>query len=192
MFKNLSILLLGMALFIACNDNDEQQEQNVQNKIAVLKVDYLTNTFEGGTVLNFPNSDDFTISSDYQPPGDFGDIQLYYDELDELLFDGTIIWMGLGERSFPSQLMGANEFSLSDSLFPQPNDNLFEYVWYDEFAMYPAPGTFPLQWAAIDQLEIVHQYRVLNPNGTIHMFLYTPSVGIGNPADWDWYIFMKN
>ena len=63
---------------------------------------------------------------------------------------------------------------------------------YDEFAYYPDTIDYSSIWNSISNLEIVNNYLNTNPNGKINLFLYTPSVGIGNPADWDWYIILKN
>ncbi len=193
MLYRLFFVCVLMASFISCSDNDVNiEEESTENEIVILKVDYLTHTFEGGKGVNYPDANNFTITSNYNPPGDFGDIQLYYDEVDELLFDGTIIWMGLGERSVPSNLMEADNFSITDMPNPLPDSTLFEKVMYDQYAFYPSPTDYEGLWEAIDQLEIVYTIRNENPNGTIHLFLYTPSVGVGNPADWDWYVFMQN
>ena len=47
-------------------------------------------------------------------------------------------------------------------------------------------------WTSVQSLVKVRQYLNSNPNATVKLFLYTPSVGIGNPAEWDWIIVMKN
>ena len=82
------------------------------NRVLILKVDYLTFSFEGGNELLFDDTSSFNISSNYNPPGDFGDIQLYYEEFDELIFDGTIIWMGTGNRSYPETMNPAINFEI--------------------------------------------------------------------------------
>ena len=62
------------------------------NKVLMLKVDYTTNTFLGGKELVFfANSDSFSITNEYQPPGDFGYLKLYYEEINELLFMAPFI-----------------------------------------------------------------------------------------------------
>ncbi len=186
----LSFLIVG--LLCACTEDNNEQSSNSNNKVVLLKVDFLTNTFEGGKEISFDSNANFTISHDYNPPGDFGDIQLYYQELDELIFDGTIVWMGLGLRSFPSSLMGPNDFSQTSTGLPLPDTTLFENLMYDTYAYYPDSINHQSIWNAIGQLEIVSEYRISNPSEPIHLFLYTPSVGVGDPADWDWYIILKN
>jgi len=183
----LFIFIIGM--FFSCG---KKEINEATDNVVLLKVDFLTNAFEGGIELLFLRSANFTISSTYNPPGDFGDVQLYYDEINGKLFDGTIIWMGLGERSFPAQIDLPDEFSdISDSL-PLPNPNMFENIMYTENAYYPDTIEYQDIWNSINSLEIVSNYRKSNPNGKIHLFLYTPSVGIGDPADWDWYVILNN
>lgn len=87
------------ALFIiSCSKDDIK---NDHNGVLLLQVDYLENSFEAGKELTFLDSTlTFTIEKEYDPPGDFGNIKLIYKELQETLFDGTIIWLGLGGDEF--------------------------------------------------------------------------------------------
>ena len=66
-------MLIGSIL--SCDNNDESEIENQTNKVVLLKVDFLTNIFEGGKELEFSPSSSFTISSTYLSPGDFGNIQ---------------------------------------------------------------------------------------------------------------------
>ena len=187
----LYLLLIG--IFFSCDKNDVEKIQIVTNNVVLLKVDFLTSVFEGGKELEFSvSSSNFTISSTYQEPGDFGDVQLFYDELSEKLFDGTIIWMGIGARSYPETINLPNSFSVLTDSLPQPENSMFENVIYSEYAYYPDTIEYIDIWTSINNLEIVSNYRNSNPNGKINLFLYTPSRGIGDPADWDWYVIMKN
>lgn len=184
-----------LSLLLSCDNNDDNQEpeiQNETNKVALLKIDFLTNTFEGGKQFEFAPSSSFTISSTYNPPGDFGDVQLYYSELDEIMFDGTIHWMGLGGMSYPTEIAMPEDFATVGDALPLPSESEFQKVMYVDYAYYPDAIDYESIWNAINNLEIVSSFRESNPNGDIHLFLYTPSVGVGNPEDWDWYIFMKN
>ncbi len=69
---------LFIALLFSCDNDNETEIQNETNKVVLLKIDFLTSTFEGGKEFEFSPSSSFTIYSTYQPSGDFGDIQLYY------------------------------------------------------------------------------------------------------------------
>lgn len=193
--KKSAILFFLLTLFIlSCSeDNDDNLENEINgNKVVLLKIDFLTHTFEGGNELTFESASDFTITTNYQPPGDFGSIKLMYEEVDEPLFDGTIVWMGLGERNYPETLQGVNDFTTTPEAVEMPNESMFINVMYDENAYYDEDLDYSLLWDAIKNLKIVQNYRNSNPDETIKVFLYTPSVGLGNPADWDYYIILKN
>lgn len=189
MKKVLFLVLISFTL--SCDKEDEFEIPNEANKVVLLKVDYLTNAFEGGKELEFPASTDFTISTTYNNPSDFGDVQLYYSEVNEKIFDGTIVWMGTGEATYPTAIDLPYTFPLGNNL-PLPNTGMFEKVMYDQFAIYPDSIDYSGIWNSIHNLEVVSDYQNSNPNGKINLFLYTPSVGIGNPADWDWYVILKN
>jgi len=187
-----NILLLTILILLSGCSSEEQNTKVIQNKVMLLKVDFTSNTFEGGKELIFDESTSFTISSIYQSPGDHGNITLKYQELDEKIFDGAIIWMGTGERSYPENINSPASFNISSTALEIPNLDLFETVDYSEFTHYPETINYAGIWNAIDNLEVVAQYRNSNPNSQINLFLYTPSVGGGNPEEWDWYVILKN
>jgi hypothetical protein len=184
-------LIALLTLFLSCSKVDLKkiQESQTENKVLMLKVDYTTNKFEGGKEFTFKNSSQsFTIDTEYRAPGDFGSIKLVYRELDEPLFDGSIIWMGLGKMTFPSDLKPAsavNSVLTADVIYPA---NGFENV----FNLHNETYDYSIVWMPIQHLVKVREYLKSNPNQKVKIFLYTPSVGVGNPADWDWIIYMKN
>ena len=187
--KTTVLMLLAVLVLNSCSNNDDNGTALPQdNKVLLLKIDYNTNVFEEGVELGFEDANDFTINVAYQAPGDFGGIQLYYEELDELLFDGSIHWMGLGSIAFPETFQPASSFEVvltNDYVFPaegfenifNPNNQVYDYE--------------PI-WNAVQSRVKVRQYLAANPDATVKLFLYTPSVGIGNPAEWDWIMILKN
>ncbi len=195
--KNLLLLaILGLCFGCSSDENNPQNQTTdlaaPQNKVVLLKVDFLTHAFEGGKELTFESAANFSIASEYQPPSDFGGITLKYAELDQPLFEGTIFWMGLGQMTYPTALDGATNFSTTIDPVQIPSESMFATVNYTEFPYYPETIAYTEIWNAIKNLQIVAQYRSSNPNSEIDLFLYTPSVGIGNPADWDWFVILKN
>ena len=125
MKRSISLFVIVLSLLLSCSkDNDLKKIQNDQkaNKVLMLKVDYTSNTFEGGKELTFTKpTTTFTISNQYKAPGDFGSIKLIYQELNEILFDGTIHWMGLGQMNFPESLQPSVEFDkakTTDFIYP--------------------------------------------------------------------------
>lgn len=166
-----------------------------ENKVLLLKVDAVTGVFEGGKELTFEAASTFTITTDYVAPGDFGSVKLIYDELDAAIFDGTIHWMGLGEMNYPENIDGPNSFDILEQPLPMPASTDFYEVEYGDGEGGGLQGMEPdhqVLWDAIKNLEVVKEYRNSNPGAKISLFLYTPSVGIGNPEEWDWFIILKN
>lgn len=179
------LAFFSLCTFYSCHPRDEYSN----SKLLMLKVDYLTNNFEGGKEALFllPTST-FTIKTQYVSPGDSGNIRLIYQELDEIIFDGSIIWMGTGEIHIPQNILPANQFShvlTSDYVYPRGG---FENVFNPNEQEYD----YSQIWSSVQGLVKVREYLRLNPNASVKLFLYTPSVGFGNPADWDWIIFIKN
>ena len=184
--KRVAILLSLVVFFtVSCGKNERG---SYVSKVLILTVDYTTNTFTGGKELGFSEkSETFTISYEYAPPGDFGHIKLFFDEINEMLFYGTIHWMGLGRMEFPQNLLNANQFKTvmitEDYVAPK---NGFE----DVFSQFETAFDYELIWGKVEHLVKAREYLSSNPEQVIKMFLYTPSVGVGNPEDWYWVIFL--
>ncbi|MFY7957334.1 MAG: hypothetical protein ACOVNT_04420 [Flavobacterium macrobrachii] len=186
----LTFTAIILTLISCSQDNDETITPTTNpNNVLVLKVDYNTNQFEGGKELSFTNTaSNMTVTNQYVPPADFGSIKLKYQEINETLFDGTIVWAGLGQMNYPQNLLNANQFDrvmTTDYVTPSAG---FENVFNPDNSTY----NYNTIWTSVQSLVKVRQYLISNPNATVKIFLYTPSVGIGNPAEWDWIIIMKN
>ena len=197
--RGLLLCIASVLILNSCDTEDsntalemELEDPVVINKVALLQVDFLTYNFEGGTELEFEDNANFTITNEYLSPGDFGFIKLYYEEVDQLMFEGSIIWLGRGERSYPEMMEPSSDFPTEPNEFPLPPEEDFEIVAFGDSSNYPNPIPSNLIWEAIDNLTLVKDYRSANPAANINLFLYRPSVGIGDPADWDWIILLKN
>lgn len=194
MKKIISLLSLFILLTSCSTDllnqanGTDLANQSGNNKVLLLKVDYTTNTFESGKELTF-DSTTTTFSTNYQyvTPADFGSIKIFYTELNTQLFYGDIIWMGTGEIHFPTDFLPASSFEFVNTFAAidlpsvenifNPNNEIFDY-------------TNPLN--QVIYLSKVIDYRASNPNASAKIFLYQPSVGIGDPATWKWIIMFKN
>jgi len=198
MKKRSLFLVLGLAMLtMSCADDDTSSTNNIDpangNKVLLLKVDLVTNNFEGGKELSFEEADTFTITPEYVSPGDFGSIKLKYEETDETIFDGTIVWDGLGEMSYPATLSAPTSFEVIENGVPMPADQDIVFVDYGLGDIdFPLTTNHESVWASISHLQAVKDYRAINPNAKVHLFLYAPSVGIGDPAEWDWFVILKN
>ena len=90
--------------------------------------------------------------------------------------------------NYPQNLLNANQFDTvmtTDYVTPSAG---FVNVFNPDNTTY----SYNEVWTSVQSLVKVRQYLYSNPNASVKLFLYTPSVGIGNPAEWDWIIFMKN
>lgn len=179
------IFLLG-SLLMSCQKKEEGTPA-INSEVLLLKVDFATHKFEGGTKLTFPKEVTSNILVDYKEPGDFGGVKLYFNQKDQKIFDGTIIWSGKGERMFPTKLDPANNFKTR--VDPVSQEGL-EFKFLDTDNNPIRPIVDEAVWTAVNKLEVVAEYRENNPEGKVHFMLYTPSVGVGDPVDWDWYVIL--
>jgi hypothetical protein len=200
-------LLLAITFFSSCskdensssNTNEFLKRQSIRNNylappvpntVLLLKVDYLTHTFEGGKEFTFPNqTNTFTIQTQYQAPSDFGGIKLYYQELNQQLFNGSIHWMGTGSILFPSDFQPAGAFAVVQTLVPVafPTSG-FQNVFNPDNTVY----NYQDVWSSIAYLQKTGDYGYWQTNTIApKIFLYTPSVGIGDPATWKWIVILK-
>jgi len=194
------LLFLGIS-FYSCNVNtDDGVKIAEKNQILLLKVDYTTDTFEGGNELTFEKqTNTFTVSTEYKSPGDFGNIKLHYSEINELIFNGDIIWMGRGNIHFPEnwwnetnnncfKLVPEKDYWLPKNGFVQINNDASTTIY-----KIPDKTTNEIQkaWGTIQRVKIVRDYLQANPEETVKVYFYQPSVGVGNPADWKWIFILK-
>lgn len=189
MYKKITLLVLVLTSFLSCTDIDDTLNTDTTNKVLMLKVDYLTHTFLGGKELTFESQNSaFTVTNEYTPPGDFGNLRLNYSEMNAPIFDGSIIWMGLGQMNYPQEVLPATSFDhvlTADYVTPSAGfTNVFNPDMYN-YDYNPV-------WGAVQGLVKTRAYLNSNPTGSVKLFLYTPSVGFGNPADWYWVLFIKN
>ncbi len=163
------------------------------SSVLLLKIDYLTNTFEGGAEIKLSrpvsNTDILPVIVDYKSPGDFGYIKLYYEPSDEMIFNGDIIWMGEGELKYPKTFKYADQF---DRIITCAAIMPFSTNKVQPINMRVLPSMYPQEledfmpiYNDIRNLKILEEYKSENKIG---LLLYTPCVGIGDLAHWDWYM----
>jgi len=187
------LLLLSLSVFIAsCSDDDDAPVvQDTENKALLLQIDFNTYVFEGGKEIVFQDAADFTINTTYIEPGDFGSLTLMYEQTSQKIFDGTITWNGMGQRSYPVSIDGGAAFTTSNnSAQISPAD--VEYLQYDEYFIQPGNAEQLAILAAINHLDIVRHYRAVNPNAKVTLFLYAPAVGLFDAASANWFLILKN
>lgn len=177
-------------------------EEYLDKDILIAKVDYMTFEYGGFYSMNVTNKqnegNEIPFLADYMSPGDFGYIKLYYRDQSNLLMDGSIIWAGCGELIFPETFVKGNssntyvpEYTMKRGLsFPSDrisyidadgsyvqdvdeSDNDLGYIWHTLSA----------------QEEFMSYYEQTSKK--VAVYLYTPSVGVGNPYDAYYMVFVE-
>lgn len=168
------------------------QETDLQKHILISKVDYLTFRYNGFYALNVTNKlnsgNEIPFVSQYQAPGDFGYIKLFYRNTDNLLMDGSIIWSGCGELNFPDNFRAGLPM---DNGLPYPGQSRISFI-NDGGHYETVTDERDLQyiWQSVSrQKEFQHYYG--NSSKKVAVYLYTPSVGVGDPADAYYLVFTE-
>ncbi len=183
------MLALTVILGVSCDKVPVEYIEYTPGEVVVLMVDYTTNRFMGGyTVPVEFIGGDFGLEADYNSPGDFGDVTIYEKETGTKLFAGDIIWMGRGERTFPEEILPAKEFARTSKSSSPELERFYpvENGWTDG-----DDDEINKVWKSVKNLDIVHQAIENAPNTDVYMYLYRRSVGVGDPADWYWLIFIR-
>ena len=168
------------------------QETDLHKHILICKVDYLTFRYKGFYALNVNNKQtegkEIPFIAEYVSPADFGSIKLFYGAKNNLLIDGTIVWNGCGRLAFPEQFRAG-----------LPTNAGVAYQGTEHIAMIGDDGQYlPLSnereikyiWESVSkQKEFQHYYT--NSTKKVAVYLYTPSVGLMNPADAYYLVFVE-
>ena len=183
------LLFMCYAKFSFAYDVIEKDNPKPENEVLILIVDYTTNAFEGGQILRFPEkpAETLTITYDYRAPGDFGFIKLYYSEINELLFYGDIIWMGRGNILFPETWIAPEDFVHTDT-----KDLVFPKNGFWNVIPYSSAGITDDVWYSVQSIIKVRDFLLSNPEQKVQYLFYTPSVGVGDPKDWKWILFLHS
>ncbi|MCD7972202.1 MAG: hypothetical protein LUG18_05980 [Candidatus Azobacteroides sp.] len=161
-----------------------------KSRVLLLKVDYTTTTFEGGTELIFKVPvDELTLEKEYVAPGDdSGYINFFYPEINEHLFFGTMVRTGLGKIKYPEDWMEAEDFEevlTDDFIFPKSGfTDLHKCIEINE------EDFLSNVWSRVERLMKVREYLRSNPTQKVKFFLYTPTYGEPGYKDATWIFFI--
>ena len=189
--KKIAFLFL-LIIFSSCSDDaDDNVIQNQNRELTILKVDFLTHTFEGGNSFEFNNiamTNSLPIEEIYVAPSDFGNYTLKYTPTNEVIFDGPIAWMG-GSYDLPL------DFDSSDyettTLNPSINLDEIEYFMPTADVLAGEGYTnfdYASVWNSIKNLQVTND--CLNNNGKIGFVLYTPGLGLFQPENAYWLVIL--
>lgn len=171
---------------------NDLQDNDLHKHILISKIDYLTFRNRGFYALNVSNKLEEGIEipfvADYRIPGDFGYIKLYYRNTDNLLLDGTIIWSGCGKLSFPEHFRAG--YPLEKGL-PFPGLDRIGFINNNgEYTSTTDETELRNIWQTLSkQKEFQHYFD--NSAKKVAVYLYTPSVGMGNPYDFYYLVFTE-
>ena len=168
------------------------KESDLKKDILICKVDYLTFRYKGFYALNVSgktnNGDLIPITSEYMSPGDFGFIKLYYRNTGNLLLDGTIVWSGCGALSFPESFRAG-----------LPLQEAISFPGTEHFARLGEDGQYV---ETVNEWEMKHiwqsvsyqkefQHYFSNSTKKVAVYLYAPSVGLFNPYEAYYLVFVE-
>lgn len=173
---------------------NDLQEEDLHKTILISKVDYLTFRPRGFYAMNVQNpvssGNEIPFVAQYQAPGDFGWFKLFYQTTDNLLAYGSIVWMGCGHLEFPETFRAGQKLN---SGLPYPGQSKIAFINDEgQYCTVNAAQEIDLQriWQTLSkQEEFQHYYS--NTHKKVAVYLYTPSMGLGDPADWYYLVFTE-
>lgn len=159
--------------------------------LAVLIVDYDSLVFEGGNMSYYPKCTCLVDSLPFVPhfvsPGDFGSIAFTLEHTGDTIFDATIVWMGTGGISFPTDFSLQWPFLYSDLVVPKPQLGYFDWtgqITNDPVIIQKADSA----WDVVDSLIITSFFADYTYKAGI--YLYPPTVGMFDPSVAKWVVFL--
>lgn len=204
--KALVLSAAAVVILAACSKKSSTslqgnlRESDLTKDILICKVDYQTFQYEGFYVMNVSGKQivgsEIPFVAEYHAAGDFGSIKLYYSTKDNLLLDGTIVWLGCGKLAFPDTFRSGQQ--LKEGL-PYPGkeriaclDETGEYVADKEnpYAIVADEEDLPHIWQSVSvQKEFQHYYG--NSIKKVAVYVYAPAVGLMDPSKASYLIFVE-
>lgn len=182
--------LFSLLLLLGCDNAKEEHEMTVcpapDPVVCVLTVDYTTNQFLGGYITDLPERKNaLELRCEYKAPGDVGSVAWYDDLTETRLFAGTIVHMGTGKRTFPEEIPPLERFGKLESKREMPT---MIPLSHDEYSVPEEDMDYTPIWDAVANLYCASWLREDTP---AYIYLYQPSVGVGDPKEWYWLIFLR-
>ncbi|MCK6608503.1 MAG: hypothetical protein L6Q46_09415 [Flavobacterium sp.] len=189
--KKIAVLFLFLILASCSDDGDDNVIQNPNRELTILKVDFLTHTFEGGNSFEFNNiamTNSLPIEETYLTLGDYGNYTLKYTPTSEVIFDGPITWMG-GSYDLPLDFDSSDyetttlnpTIDLDEIEYFLPTADVLAGEGYTNF-------DYTSVWNSIKNLQVTND--CLNNNGKIGFVLYTPAIGLFQPEVAYWLVIL--
>ena len=134
------------------------------------------------------NGDLIPITSEYMSPCDFGFIKLYYRNTGNLLVDGTIVWSGCGQLAVPESFRAG--LPVKEAI-PFPGIEHFARLGEDgQYTETVNEWEMKHIWQSVSyQKEFLHYFG--NSTKKAAVYLYAPSVGLFDPYDAYYLVFVE-
>jgi len=192
--RSIFLFVCFFALLTGCKKNDLHSDNfysGDNNFMQILQVSYVGYTFMGGKTQIFNsanhNIDSIPMLMRYKEPSDFGGITFLQIPTYDTIFNGTIIWMGCGQIYYPRTFDISSSFNSGSSVVACPDSSQFQLVGPLSKSQM-APINYSAIWGAISHLDITSY--MMQQNCKIGLYPYMPSVGIGDPNQWSWIVFL--
>lgn len=181
MMKKILAALLFVFFVSSCETETEPVEES---QMVVYVVDYGSNRFEAGTVLNLEKvnisftSLEIDVDEDPIENGEDGAISLIYEPTNDKVFEGSLNLEGNASINFPGM-------SAADGFFEIENRVNINITGVEDIGGPYDEAMGPI-WGAVDQLGLSEIF--VNNNAMIGRFLYKPSESTN--VNWKWIILL--
>jgi len=202
------IIIPLVALFlISCGDDssspetsepDDSEPETSQMNLSIFVVGYEMYSFleadtsqsipaDGSTHSGLHFQSYYVCPDEQDPPGSYWTITFENSDLGDTVFHASIYWMGPGRIYHPDNFFDQDSLTFEDTEVPMPG--IVEYFDYNGEHYIPDSETISRMehaWNAIDNLTILHESEPCK----LGFYLYKNSIGLSDPADWRWVLFV--
>lgn len=185
MRKYLLLLCLPFVLLSCKKEPVSQPVIGDGAALMMLKVNYATDSLEGGKIFNFPTyysvNNNIPVVVTYMAPKTSGHVTLTYDPTADTLFDGGINIGTNGTLNKPNfnnvNNLGGNVLTAVAAPTSIQKITATGMIW-------PSYNLSKV-WAPIANLSITKQFMDLS-NVQVGLFLYTPDQNSTDTTQWSW------
>ena len=164
--------------------------------LAIFIVDFMTYQFESVNISyyskcnNYCDADSLPFLMYFDSWWDNAHVYFHYTYDSSLLFQGLIMWSGMGNIEYPTNFTPAQTFPYISNAVPLPANaeyynttiagNYCTWAEYKERAQ--------IAWHSIDSLEITNNFA--EKQFRVGLYGYSRTEGVFNPDNADWIIFL--
>lgn len=168
------------------------KDEDLHKHILISRVDYLTFRHKGFYATDVSgkinSGAEIPFLPEYESPGDFGYIKLFYNDKSNLLLNGSIVWNGCGRLEFPESFRAG--LPLKNGL-DYPGQERFAFIGDDgKYLTVDDDSELRRIWQSVSkQKEFQHYFA--NSTKKTGVYLYAPSVGLFDPNVASYFVFTE-